>query len=76
MVEVVDENPCAEWLASVKLGHGYDQSGVTMAMVPPLSPQPARPAHPPETVVTAVPPDSTLLVVPTAVTPPEAESHQ
>ena len=39
MVEAVDENPCAEWLASVKLGHEYDQSGITMAKVPALSPR-------------------------------------
>ena len=60
----------------MKLGHEYDQSDVTVAVVPALSPRPAGPAHPPETTVTIVPPESALLAVPTAVTPPEAESHQ
>ena len=70
MVEAVDENPCAKWLASMKLGHEYDKSGITMAEVPALSPWPARPAHPPKSAVLAVPPESALLPMAAAVTPP------
>ena len=76
MVEAVDENPCAEWLASMKLGHEYDQSGVTVAMVPALSPRPAGSAHPPEMAVSTVPLVSAELAEATAVAPPEAEPHQ
>ena len=43
--------------------YGYDQSGVTVAEVPALSP------------LTVVPPESALLAVPAIVTPPEADSH-
>ena len=59
MVEVVDKNPSAEWLTSVKLGHGYDQSGEAVAEVPALSPR------------SALPPVSALSA---AVAPPEAKS--
>ena len=85
MGEAVDKNPCAEWLASVKLGHEYDQSSVNMAVVPPLSPRPARPTHPPETAVLAVAPESTKLAEApesavwaeaTVVAPPKAKRHQ
>ena len=48
MVEAVDENPCTEWLASVRLEHGYDQNGVAVAGVPARSPRPPRPVGPPE----------------------------
>ena len=78
MVEAVDENPCAEWLASVKLGHEYDQSSVNMAVVPPLSPRPTKPAHPSETAVTVVPPMSAELAeaAEAVVAPPEAKPRQ
>ena len=78
----MDVIPCAEWLASVRLEHGYDQSGVAVARVPARSPWPPSP---PESVVTAIPPVSpelaeALLVgaaaVTPAVTPPEAEDPQ
>ena len=74
MVEVVDKNPSAEWLTSVKLGHGYDQSGVAMPRVPAWSPQPPRSAGPPVSPKLA----KALLVgavaVAPAMTPPEAEA--
>ena len=85
MVEVVDKNPCAEWLASVKLGHECDQSSITVAVVPALSLWPAGPAHPPETTVTDVPPEfaelaeapkSAMWAEAAAVAPPEAEPRQ
>ena len=52
-----------------------------MAGVPARSPWPASPPHPPEAVVTAVPPMSpelakALLAMTPAVTPPEAEDPQ
>ena len=56
-----------------------------MAEVPALSPRPAGPAHPPETVVLAMAPksaelveapESALLPVAATVTPPEADPHQ
>ena len=72
MVEVVDENQFAEWLASMKLGHGYDQSGVAVAVVPALSPRPPWPAGPPVSPELA----EALLVGAAAVTPPEAEAPQ
>ena len=78
---MVDKIPSIVSAASVRLEHGYDQSGVAVAMVPALSPRPAGPAHPPETVVMAVPPVSpelakALLVGAATVTPPEAEAPQ
>ena len=69
----------------MKLGHEYDQSSVTVAEVPSLSPWPARPAHPPETAVLAVAPESAELAEApksvvraeaAAVAPLEAEPHQ
>ena len=45
-------------------GARYDQSGEAMAEVPALSPRPV------------VPPESALLAVPAAMTPPEADPHQ
>ena len=66
MVLEVDENPSYVSLASVSPRYEYDQSGVTMAKVPALSP------------LTALPPKSALsalLVVSAAVAPPESDSH-
>ena len=69
----------------MKLGHEYDQSGVTVAVVPARSPRPAGPAHPPKTAVSAVPPmstelseapESTVMVEAAAVAPPEAKPRQ
>ena len=77
--------PCAESAASVRLEHGYDQSGIAMAGVPARSPRPPQPAGPPEAAMTVVPPMSPELVeallvgvaaVTPAVTPPEAEDPQ
>jgi hypothetical protein len=47
-----------------------------MAMVPALSPRPTGPAHPPETAVMAVAPESAMLAEAAAVAPPEAKPHQ
>ena len=63
----MDEIPSAVSATSVRLEHGYDQSGVAVTVVPALSPLPAVPPDPPK---------SALLAVPAAVTPPEAEPHQ
>ena len=64
----MDEIPSIESVASVRLEHENDQSGVAVARVPARSPRPPRLAHPPE---------STLLAeAAAAVTPPEADSHQ
>ena len=69
----------------MKLGHEYDQSGVTVAVVLSLSPQPVGPAHPPETAMSTVgpmsaklakAPESAELAEAAAVAPPEAEPHQ
>ena len=60
----MDENPSSVSLASVSSRYEYDQSGVTVAEVPALSPRPA------------LPPESDLLAVAAAMTPPEADSHQ
>ena len=59
-------------MASVRLEHGYDQSGVAVAVVPALSPRPPRPASP------SVSPElaEALLVGAATVTPPEAEAPQ
>ena len=54
------------YLALVSPRYEYDQSGITGAEVPTLSP------------LTALPPEpalSAVLAVPAAVTPPEADSH-
>ena len=61
----MDEIPSAVLVASVRLEHGYDQSGEAGVVVPALSPRPPRPAHPPK---------SALLARAAAVTPPEPES--
>ena len=74
MVEAVDENPYAEWLASVRLEHGYDQSSVAVARVPARSPRPPRPAGPPESALSALLVGAAAMTP--AVTPPEAEDPQ
>ena len=56
---MADENPSAVSLASVSPRYEYDQSDITVAEVPALSPQ------------SALPPMSALSIV---VAPPEAES--
>ena len=65
--------PSAVSVASVRLEHGYDQSGVAVAVVPALSPRPPRSAGPPVSPELA----EALLVgaaaVTPAVTPPEAK---
>ena len=72
MDEVVDVIPSTVSAASVRLEHGYDKSGVAMAMVLALSPRPPRPASPPMSPELA----EALLVEAAAVTPPKAESPQ
>ena len=81
----MDEIPSAESVASVRLEHGNEQSGVAVAGVPARSPRPTGPPHPPKAAVTVVPPMSpelaaALLVgaaaVTPPVTPPEAEDPQ
>ena len=63
MVSEVDENPSSVSLPSVSPGYEYDWSDEAVAEVPALSP------------LTAVTPESALLVVPTVVAPPEIDSH-
>ena len=63
----MDVIPSAVSVVSVRLEHGYDQSDEAVAGVPALSPRPTVPPDPPE---------SALLAVPAAVTPPEAKPHQ
>ena len=60
----------------MKLGHEYDQSSVTMAVVPALSPRPAGPTDPPETAMSAVAPESAKLAKAAVVAPPEAKPCQ
>ena len=72
MVYVVDEIPSAVSAASVRLEHGYDQSGIAVAMVPSLSPWPPQPAVPPMSPELV----EALLVGAAAMTPPEAEAPQ
>ena len=71
----MDVIPSAESVASVRLEHGNEQSGVAVAGVPARSPRPAGPPHSPEAAVTTIPPVSpklaaALLVGAAAVTPP------
>ena len=61
--------PSAVLAASVRLEHGYDQSGIAVAGVPARSPRPAGPPESPELA-------EALLVGAAAVTPPEAEDPQ
>ena len=73
MVWEVDENPSSMSQASVSPEHEYDQSVVTMAEVPALSP---RSALPPESALSARYPLTALLaVLATQWSPPEANSH-
>ena len=66
--------PSVVSVASVRLEHGYDQSGI--ARVPARSPRPPQPVGPPKSPELA----EALLVgaatVTPAVTPPEAEDPQ
>ena len=71
MVWAVDENLSAEYLPSVGLEHGYDQSGEAMAEVPALSPLPALPPEPALSALLAV-----AAAMAAAVTPPEAKAPQ
>ena len=68
----MDVIPSAMSAASVRLEHGYDQSGVAVVVVPALSPRPPWPAGPPVSPKLA----EALLVGAAVVTPPEAESPQ
>ena len=72
----MDVIPSAVLAASVRLEHGYDQSGIAVAGVPAWSPRPPRPAGPPESPELA----ESLLVgaatVAPAGTPPEAKAPQ
>ena len=65
----MDEIPSAVSAASVRLEHGYDQSGVAVAVVPALSPRPAVPPEPALSALLA----GVGAVAPTE-TPPEAEA--
>ena len=71
MVWEADENPSAVSLASVSPKHEYDQSVITMAEVPALSPWPALP---PESALSAGCPLTVLLAVSATVAPPKADS--
>ena len=71
MVREADENPSAISLASVSPKHEYDQSVVTVAEVPPLSPRSALPL---EFALSVGCPLTALLAVSTAVAPPKADS--
>ena len=70
----MDVIPSAVSAASVRLEHGYDQSGVAVAGVPARSPWPPWPTSPPVSALSA------LLVgaahVAPAVTPPKAKDPQ
>ena len=72
----MDVIPSAVLAASVRLEHGYDQSGVAVAGVPARSPRPPWPVGPPESPELA----KALLVGATTVapagTPPDAEAPQ
>ena len=73
MVWEVDKNPSFVSQALVSPEHEYDQSVVTMAEVPALSP---RSALPPEFALTVGYPLTALLAVPTTQhSPPKADSH-
>ena len=68
MVWEVDKNPSFVSQALVSPEHEYDQSVVTMAEVPALSPRSALPSQSAEYPLTA------LVVVSAALAPPEADS--
>ena len=65
----MDVIPSAVSVVSVRLEHGYDQSGIAVARVPARSPRLTGPPESPELA-------EALLVGAAAVTPPEAESPQ
>ena len=67
----MDEIPSAVSVASVRLEHGYDQSGVAVAGMPARSPLPALP---PKAVLLALLAGATA--VDPARTPPEVEPPQ
>ena len=71
MVREADENPSAISLASVSPKHEYDQSVVTVAEVPALSPQSALP---PKSSLSTGCPLTALLAMSAAMAPPEADS--
>ena len=71
----MDEIPFAVSAASVRLEHGYDQSGVAVAVVPALSPRPPRPPRPTSPPVSPELAEA-LLVGAAAMTPPKAEAPQ
>ena len=60
-------------MASMRLEHGYDQSGVAMAGVPARSPRPASPPKSPKLAKALL---VGATVVAPAETPPEAEAPQ
>ena len=64
--------PSAVLVASVRLEHGYDQSGGARAVVPALSPRPPQPASPPVSPELA----EALLVGAATVTLAKAEAPQ
>ena len=71
MVWEADENPSTVSLASVSPEHEYDQSIITVAEVPALSPRsalPAQSAQPTEYPLT------TLVAMSAALAPPKADS--
>ena len=68
MVWEADKNPFVVSLPSVSPRYEYDQSGITVAEVPALSPLSALPPESAQHPLTA------LVAVSTAVAPPEAES--
>ena len=68
----MDEIPSAVSVALVRLEHGYDQSSVTVTVVPALSTRPALPALPPEPALSAL--LAGAATVAPAGTPPEAEA--
>ena len=71
-----DVIPSAVSVASVRLEHGYNQSGIAVAVVPALSPRPPWPAGPPVSPELA----EALLVGAAAMAPagapPEVEAPQ
>ena len=73
MVWEADKNPSSMSQASLLPEYEYDQSVITVAEVPALSP---RSALPPESTLTVGYPLTALLAVPTTQqSPPKADSH-
>ena len=71
MVWAVDVIPSAVSVASMRLEHRYDQSGIARAVVPALSPLPTLP---PKAALSAL--LAGAAAVAPAGTPPEAEAPQ